>query len=170
MKNRPWAIPAALFVVTVIVFFGVVKNNFVGYDDDPYIVQNAYVPHGLTFAGVMWALTNAHDYYWHPLTWLSHMTVVELFGMNPAWHHMVNVLIHAASVVLLFFLLRKMTGAVNRSAIVAALFALHPLRVESVAWASERKDVLCIFFTLAAMLAYVSGRRAWITFVLYLFA
>jgi Tfp pilus assembly protein PilF len=130
-------------------------HEFVNYDDNVYITDNAQVQKGLTGKGIIWAFTTSHTGNWHPLTWISHMVDCELHGLNPKGHHLTNVLLHMANAILLFVVLRWMTGAVWRSGLVAALFALHPLHVESVAWAAERKDVLSALFWLLTMLAYV---------------
>ena len=134
---------------------------FVVYDDDDYVYANPVVCAGLTADGVRWAFTStAHAYNWHPLTWLSHMVDVELFGLDPGAHHLVNVGFHAINAVLLFLALRSLSGAFWPPALVAALFALHPLRVESVAWIAERKDVLAGTFWMATLLAYAHYVRA----------
>ncbi len=143
-----------LICATVIAFSPAFHADFLDYDDDYYVKKNPYVGAGLTLKSVVWAFTAVHASNWHPLTWISHMIDVELFGLNPKGHHAINVLFHAANAVLLFFCLRLVTGAVWRSAFVAALFALHPMHVESVAWVSERKDVLSTFFGLLAFWAY----------------
>ena len=130
-----------LALVTLLVYLPVCRYNFLVYDDDDYVTNNPVVQSGLTWAGVEWAFTTAHASNWHPLTWLSHMLDCELFGLNPGAQHLVNVLFHAANAVLLFALLLRLTQALWPSAFVAALFAWHPLHVESVAWISERKDV-----------------------------
>ncbi len=129
------------------------------YDDDEYVYTNVDVLQGVTAEGVRWAVTAYHAANWHPLTWISHMTDVELFGREPGPHHLVNAGFHAANAVLLFFVLRVATGAFWPSAIVAALFAVHPLNVESVAWISQRKSVLSTLFLFLAMGAYVSWTR-----------
>ena len=132
-----------LLVLMVLVVFGQgVKNDFINFDDTQYVTENQHVQAGLTWKNLAWAFTTAHAGNWHPLTWLSHMLDFELYGLNPAGHHLTNVLLHSASTVLLFLVLLGMTGSRWRSAFVAALFALHPLHVESVAWVAERKDVL----------------------------
>jgi len=133
--------------------------GFVNFDDGRYVYQNPHVRAGLTWDGVRWAFTAFDASNWHPLTWLSHMLDVQLFGVEPGWHHLVNVLLHAVDTVLLFLLLETATGKAWRSAAVAALFAVHPLHVESVAWIAERKDVLSTAFGLLAMLAYVRWTR-----------
>jgi tetratricopeptide (TPR) repeat protein len=131
----------------------VVHNGFI-YDDDGYITGNPHVRAGLTWATVKWAFTTYEQANWHPLTWLSHALDCELFGLNPAGPHYANVLLHAANVILLFLLLQSATGFRWRSLMVAALFALHPINVESVAWAAERKNVLSMMFFLLALYAY----------------
>jgi hypothetical protein len=133
-----------------------VKNyDFITFDDDMYVTDNAVVQAGLTWSGVKWAFTAMHSSNWHPLTWLSHMLDCELYGMQPGVHHLTSVVFHLANTILLFLFLSRAAGAVWPSAMVAALFALHPLHVESVAWVAERKDVLSTFCGLAAMLVYV---------------
>jgi tetratricopeptide (TPR) repeat protein len=139
---------------------GVVRNGFINYDDNDYIAANPFVARGLTADGALWALTTTQSSNWHPLTWLSHMLDVQLFGMNPGAHHLVGLGLHAANAALLYLLLLRLTGARWRSALVAALFAVHPLHVESFAWASERKDVLSTALALGAMLAYERAARA----------
>src|SRR6202140_2611979 len=132
----------------------VVHNRFIRYDDDGYIIDNPHVKAGLTWSTVKWAFTTYQQANWHPLTWISHALDYQLFGMNPAGHHYVGVLLHAANAVLLFLLLQSATGFRWRSLMVAALFALHPINVESVAWAAERKNVLSMLFFLLALHAY----------------
>jgi protein O-mannosyl-transferase len=145
-------------LLTALVFVSyspVTHNGFLNYDDDAYITNNPHVKAGLTWATVKWAFTTYDQANWHPLTWLSHALDCQLFGLNPAGPHFVNVLLHVANVLFLFLLLRSATGFRWRSLMVAALFALHPINVESVAWAAERKNVLSMFFFLAALHAYV---------------
>jgi hypothetical protein len=127
---------------------------FVNYDDGMYVYENPQVRAGLTGRGIAWAFTTFHASNWHPLTWLSHMLDVEMFGLDAGWHHRVNVLFHALNAILLFLVLRGMTGEDWKSGFVAALFAVHPLHVESVAWVAERKDVLSTFFLFLSMGAY----------------
>jgi tetratricopeptide (TPR) repeat protein len=150
-----WLICVSLAAASLVVFWGAVDCDFVNYDDPTYITSNADVQHGLTAAGVVWAFETGAASNWHPLTWLSHMADVQFFGLKPAGHHLTSVLLHAANAALLFLILNAMTGAFWRSAVVAALFALHPLRVESVVWVSERKDVLSTFFWLLTVWAYL---------------
>ncbi len=152
-----------LALATLVVFLPVARQGFVNYDDSDYVTENAHVQSGLTWANVVWAFTTGHASNWHPLTWLSHMLDCQLFRTKAGPQHLVSAGFHIANALLLLLLLRRMTGALWRSALVAALFALHPLHVESVAWASERKDVLSAFFfllTLGAYVRYVEMRRA----------
>jgi protein O-mannosyl-transferase len=152
-KRLYWVL--ALFALLVLVVFSpALSADFVNYDDPEYLLGNQMVRQGLSAAGFAWAFTTSHAYNWHPLTWLSHMLDVQMYGMNPLGHHLTSVLFHLANSLLLFAFLRKTTGATWRSLCVAALFALHPLHVQSVAWVSERKDVLSTFFWLLTMLAY----------------
>ncbi len=144
----------ALALVTTALYWPVTHHNFVNFDDDDYITNNSHVQAGLTWAGVIWAFQSGTAANWHPLTWLSHMLDCQLYGLNPGGHHSTNLLFHAANTLLLFLWLRQLTGALWRSAFVAALFAWHPLHVESVAWAAERKDVLSAFFWMLALMAY----------------
>src|SRR3984893_9953528 len=143
-----------LFAAVLVSYSPVIHNGFIDYDDNEYITDNLHVRAGITWATVGWAFTTYDDANWHPLTWLSHALDCELFGLNPAGHHGVNVLLHAANAVLLFLLLQSATGFRWRSLMVAALFALHPMNVESVAWAAERKNVLSMLFFLLALYAY----------------
>lgn len=153
------AIAAVIVVAVFVLFFQVRSHQFLNYDDPIYVTDNTHVQAGLTGEGLAWAL-RSFDFNWHPLTWFTHMLDVQLFGVNAGAHVMVNVAIHAANAVLLFFLLLRLTLAKWRSAAVAALFAIHPLHVESVAWVAERKDVLCTLFALAALWFYVSFVRS----------
>ena len=152
--QRTLVLTLLLTVVVLVVYNPVIHNGFLNFDDDGYITANAHVKAGLTWATVKWAFTTYNQGNWHPLTWLSHALDYRLFGLNPAGHHYVNVLLHAVNAVLLFLLLHSATGFRWRSLMVAALFALHPVNVESVAWAAERKNVLSMTFFLLALLAY----------------
>jgi tetratricopeptide (TPR) repeat protein len=149
----------ALGVLVWVVFGQTLEHGFVNYDDDAYVYQNTVVARGLTVDGVVWAFTRSHAENWHPVTWLSHMLDCQVYGLAPGGHHLTSVLLHAAASVLLFLVLLQMTGALWRSAFVAAVFAVHPLRVESVAWVSERKDVLSAVFFLLTLGAYVRYTR-----------
>ena len=149
-----------LAVLTWIVFGQTLRHDFVNYDDPRYVYQNTRITNGLDLAGIAWAFTHIHAENWHPVTTISHMLDCQLYGLKAGGHHFTNVLLHTVAVVLLFLVLQQMTGAIWRSAFVAALFAIHPLHVESVAWVAERKDVLSgVFFTLT-LLAYVHYARA----------
>jgi len=151
----------ALVTLTVAVYWPVGRFEFVNFDDTDYVNANAVVQRGLTWEGVKWAFTTGHASNWHPVTWLSHQLDCQLFGVKSGAHHLTNLLLHLANTLLLFGILERMTGAVWRSAFVAALFALHPLHVESVAWISERKDVLSSFFLLLTLFAYLGLVRKW---------
>jgi tetratricopeptide (TPR) repeat protein len=164
---------AAVFLVaaTAVAYWGVSRNEFINWDDGEYVTRNPHVRSGLTLEGIKWAFTQAYASNWHPLTWMSHMLDVQMFGMNPAGHHMVNLAIHILNTLLLLGFLAYSTRRSWASALVAALFALHPLHVESVAWVAERKDVLSTFFCFAAIWAYIwyankSGLWRYMTVVL----
>ncbi len=145
-----------LIVVTVIAVFGpVVQFPFLSFDDNEYITENPHVNNGLHVGAVLWAFTHAHAANWHPLTWVSHMLDVELFGLNAGPHHAVNVLLHALNALLVFLFLVRTTRAPWKALLCALLFALHPLRAESVAWVAERKDLLCGVFWWGTLLAHV---------------
>jgi tetratricopeptide (TPR) repeat protein len=155
-KNRLFAVLClALALVTLALYWPITRNGFVNFDDDQYVVGNMHVTTGLTWTNVVWAFKTGEAANWHPLTWISHMIDCDLYGLNPGGHHLTNLLFHVANTLLLFLLLNQMTGAMWRSTFVAAFFAWHPLHVESVAWASERKDTLSTFFWLLTLLAYV---------------
>ena len=143
-----------LIVVTMALYWPVTGYDFISFDDPGYVAANPHVQGGVTWQSTGWALTTLDLGLWHPLTWMSHMLDCQWFGLRPGWHHLTNVLWHTANTVLLYLVLRGMTGALWRSAAVAALFALHPLHVESVAWVAERKDVLSTFFVLLTLWAY----------------
>ena len=144
----------ALAVVVLAVFFPVFHSQFVNYDDQEYVYENASVQGGLNWPALQWAFTTSYASNWHPLTWISHMLDWQLYGRRAGGHHATNLFFHCLNNLLLFSLCRRLTGAVWRSALVAALFALHPLHVESVAWVAERKDVLSTFFGLLSIWAY----------------
>jgi len=152
-------VSVALAAMTALAFWRVGTCDFINFDDELYVTQNQQVQHGLTAAGVRWAFTTFHATNWHPLTWLSHMLDCQLFGMKAGLHHRSSLLLHVLNSLLLFWLLGRMTGALWRSALVAALFAVHPLHVESVAWVAERKDVLSTAFWLLTLGAYVEYAR-----------
>jgi len=150
-----------IFVILALLFFTFAvysqgfNHDFVNFDDPKYVIENPDVRSGLSLKGTVWAFTTTHASNWHPLTWLSHMLDIELFGLSAGWHHMTSLLFHIFNTLLLFFVLQRMTKAFYRSLFVAALFALHPLHVESVAWIAERKDVLSTFFWMLVMYSYV---------------
>jgi hypothetical protein len=144
--RRRFYIGLFLIVATLAVYWQVQKHDFTYFfDDNEYVTNNVHVQAGLTRESIVWAFTTTDEANWHPLTWLSHMLDYQLYGLDPSGHHLTNVLLHLANTLLLFLVLRGMTGALWRSGLVAALFALHPLHVESVAWVAERKDVLSTF-------------------------
>jgi len=149
----PW-ICLFLVVTILVIYHPVGRYEFVNFDDPMYVIENDQVKKGLTIDSIWWAFSSMHVGNWHPVTWLSHMLDVELYGMNAGAHHLTNVVFHMLNSMLLFLLLHRMTGALWRSAMVAALFAVHPLHVESVAWISERKDVLSAFFGFLTLLTY----------------
>jgi tetratricopeptide (TPR) repeat protein len=150
-----WLVCALLGAAALAVFSPALRCGFVNYDDPAYVTDNWHVRHGFDGAALRWAFTSMAASNWHPLTWLSHILDCQLYGLAPAGHHLTSLLLHAANAALLFLLLHRLTGAVGRAALVAALFALHPLRVESVAWVSERKDVLSAFFWMLSLGAYI---------------
>ncbi len=170
--KRSILVAAALVLITLLLYWPVHRYEFLNFDDTDYVTKNPIVQAGLTVKGVFWAFQTTYASNWHPLTWLSHMLDCELYGLTPGGHHLTNVFLHLANTLLLFALLRRMTGALWPSALVAALFAWHPLHVESVAWVSERKDVLSTFFGLLALLTYgfYAERPGWKRYTLTLLA
>jgi protein O-mannosyl-transferase len=161
--NKQWFITLALIALTTTAYWEIRDHGFVSYDDDVYVVSNAHVQRGLNWGNVAWAFTTTSAANWHPLTWLSHMLDVQMFGLSPAGHHLTSLLVHVTNVVLLFLVLQVMTGALWPSALVAALFAIHPINVESVAWVAERKNLLSTSFWLLTMWAYIryASQPAW---------
>ncbi|HEY5297246.1 MAG TPA: tetratricopeptide repeat protein [Verrucomicrobiae bacterium] len=163
-----------LALITLAVYLPVRNDGFVNYDDTDYVTENNFVKNGLTWTDVKWAFTSFHASNWHPLTWISHMADCQWFGLNAGAQHFVNVLFHAANAALLFVLLMRLTNALGPCFFIAALFAWHPLHVESVAWISERKDVLSTFFALLSLLSYAKyaqeNRRRSFWFALIFFA
>lgn len=154
-KYRDVLICLLLAAAILLVYGQTGSHEFIDWDDDQYVTSNHWVQQGLTLKSVNWAFTATHASNWHPLTWLSHMLDYELYGLDAGGHHLTSVFLHLVSSLLLFFLLRRMSGMTWGSAFVAACFALHPLHVESVAWVAERKDVLSAFFGMLALYAYV---------------
>jgi len=153
-KNQIILICLFLSITTLIAFWQLKDNDFVNYDDYKYIVDNPHVKEGFDASTVAWAFTNYHVGHWHPLTWLSFILDYKLYGLNPSGYHLTNLFLHVINTLLLFLLFTGMTQAVWQSAAVAALFAIHPLHVESVAWVVERKDVLSTLFFILAMISY----------------
>jgi len=148
------------FVIVILALYWPLGHyDFINFDDNLYVSENHRVSSGLTAKGILWSFQTTYFCNWHPLTWLSHMADVELYGLNAGRHHLTNVLFHIANTVLLFILLKALTGAFWRSVFVAALFALHPLHVESVAWVSERKDLLSTFFGILTLISYAQYTR-----------
>jgi tetratricopeptide (TPR) repeat protein len=161
--NRRWlTIGVCIFLaaITWMVFGQTLGHDFINYDDQNYVYENAKITGGLNLAGIAWAFSHVHAQNWHPLTTISHMLDCQLYGLKAGGHHFTNVLLHTVAVLLLFAVLREMTGALWRSAFVAAVFAIHPLHVESVAWVAERKDVLSAVFFMLGLGAYVRYARA----------
>ena len=155
LGRQPRWLGGILFLLALVVYLPAVRHGFINYDDNGYVYESSWVPHGLTWANLRQAFRSADLSYWHPLTWVSHLCDVELYGLNPGGHHLTSILIHALNTLLVFVVFRRMTGATWRSWLVAALFGLHPLHVESVAWVAERKDVLSTLWWLTALWCYV---------------
>jgi tetratricopeptide (TPR) repeat protein len=154
-RHQRLIISFSLVVMSLSVFWPVTQNEFLIYDDEDYILENRFVSKGWTKDGFIWAFNSKLHGHWHPLTWLSHMTDVQLFGLDSKAHHLMNLLFHTASVLLLFRVLNRMTGTIWQSAFAAAVFAFHPLNVESVAWAAERKNVLSTLLWMLTLMTYV---------------
>jgi len=154
-SRQTMGICIALAALSWLVFGQTLRHDFVNYDDPRYVYENTKVTEGLSISGIVWAFTHIHSMNWHPLTTISHMLDCQLYGLKAGWHHFTNVLLQSIAVMLLFVGLLQMTGAFWRSAFVAAVFAIHPLRVESVAWIAERKDVLSGVFFMLTLLAYL---------------
>src|SRR5262245_24717867 len=151
----------SLLVLSVLLAFaGALRNDFVNYDDPDYVTENLRVQNGLSWENVQWAFSATEASNWHPLTWISHMADCQIFGLRSAGHHLTSVILHALNSGLLFLILQRMTGALWRSLLVAALFGLHPLHVQSVAWVAERKDVLSTLFFLLSIWAYAKYTKA----------
>jgi hypothetical protein len=158
-KHLKLILSLTLVAMVLLVFVQTSGHEFVNFDDNTYITANPNLKTGLTFDNVRWAFSTGYEGNWHPLTWLSHLLDYELYGLVPTGHHLANVTLHAFNSLLLFLVLTKLTSAIYRSFFVAALFAIHPLHVESVAWAAERKDLLCAFFWLVSIHLYVRYRE-----------
>jgi hypothetical protein len=153
-ERKNWLLALFLFLATLAVYAPTLRNGFVEFDDPAYVTSNSHVQQGLTLHNIAWAFTSFDEGNWHPITWLSHMTDVQLFSLSPAGHHATSILLHAINATFLFLLLQWATGYRWRSLLVAALFAFHPLNVENVSWVAERKSLLCMFFTLATVALY----------------
>ena len=149
-----------LAALTWVVFGQTLRYDFINYDDPRYVYVDNNITNGISLSGISWAFTHIHSMNWHPLTTISHMLDCQLYGLKAGWHHFTNVVLHTVAAILLFLVLQRMSGALWRSAFVAALFAIHPLRVESVAWVAERKDVLSGVFFMLTLIAYVHYTRA----------
>lgn len=147
--------PLLIILVTTTVFYPVYKFDFLNFDDPIYVTENPNILGGVTKESIHWAFTSEHGAHWHPFAWISHMIDIELFGLNAGAHHLVNVGIHTTNAILLFFLINLLTGSLNLGLFIALAFAIHPLRIESVVWISERKDVLSMFFALASFITYI---------------
>src|SRR5580765_5926719 len=164
--RRTLGLAAGLVLATVAIFYPATRGEFLVADDPKYVTENPIVQRGLTWEGIRWAAGAYHAGHWHPVTWCSHLLDAQLYGLKPYGHLLTNILIHSLNAGLCLLVWRALTGgALGRSAFLAALWAWHPLRVESVAWLAERKDVLSTFFWLAALGAYAgyahSGKRRW---------
>lgn len=154
LRQHTWLLDTVLAIGTLLLYSPVIHHEFLSFDDRQYVVRNIHVNTGLHPANLIWAFTTFDQANWHPLTWISHMTDCQFFGINSGAHHLVNVVLHAVNALLLFWLLRKATGTVGRSLFVAALFAVHPLNVATVAWLAERKSLLSAFFSLLTIAGY----------------
>src|SRR5262245_25121707 len=161
------ALAVLIALASLIVYLPILRNGFVDLDDPAYVTQNEHVQGGISWKSVQWAITSTEAANWHPLTWMSHMLDCQIFGLNAAGHHAVSAVFHALNAVLLFLLLQKATRVAWRSFLVAALFSVHPLNVETVAWASERKSLLCMFFSLLCVTFYAKfvRQRRWSTYL-----
>lgn len=155
VRNSTGIVVAALIFVCLLIYGQVLWFDFINFDDNLYVYENPFVTSGLNAASLKWALVAFHSANWHPLTWVSHMLDASVFGPNAGGHHFVNVIFHTANSILTFVVFKRLTGDIWKSAVVAFLFAVHPTHVESVAWVSERKDVLSTLFWLLTMLAYI---------------
>ena len=144
-----------LVALTLALFWPATRCGFINFDDDRYVADNPVVRQGLTLPGIRWALTTTYELWWLPLLWISYMADTSLFGTGPAGYHLTNVLLHAANALLLFWTLFRLTGSKGRSFFAAAFFAVHPLRIESVVWITERKDVLSGLFFFLCLLAHL---------------
>lgn len=154
-RPQAWKFSLCLALLVIVTYAGVRQHDFINFDDPQYVFENIHVRDGVSGGGIKWAFASGYAGNWHPLTWISHMIDVDIHGLDAGAHHVTNLLFHTANTLLLFLVLLRLTGAAGPSALVAGLFGLHPLHVESVAWVSERKDVLSTFFWMLTLLAYV---------------
>ncbi|MBW1847872.1 MAG: tetratricopeptide repeat protein [Deltaproteobacteria bacterium] len=168
-RHPQFKISIFLIFITLSVFWQLPSHDFVNIDDSVYVTKNPYIKEGLTISSIKWAFTSFHAEFWHPVTWLSYMLDFELFRMSPGGYLVTNLLLHIASTILLFIFLSHATNSVWRSALAAALFSIHPLHVESVAWIAERKDLLSTFFWMLTMLFYAryAKRPNWIRYLAF---
>ena len=155
LRKHPAVLAVILAIAAGVLYLPVAHHGYLDFDDIKYISKNDHVRTGVSLANIVWAFKDVDTFYWHPVTWISHMMDCDIFGVNPGAHHLVNVALHMANALLLLYLLRLATGAVWRSFMLAALFAVHPLNVETVAWLAERKSLLSALFSLLTMIAYV---------------
>src|SRR5215831_9166951 len=160
LRLPAWAWALFVAIATLAAHAPVLRNEFTSYDDNVYVLENEHVRTGLNRANVAWALTSTYAGNWHPITWWSHMTQCQLWGLSPLGHHATSLVLHVANALLLFAALKRLTGSVSRSAVAAAMFGVHPLQVETVAWAAEQKSLLCTAFWWLALLAYAAWREA----------
>jgi tetratricopeptide (TPR) repeat protein len=154
-KHRAILVSLLIAAATATAYYPVHNYDFVSFDDGEYVYENHYIKDGPIFDSILWACTSIHARNWHPITWLSHILDYRLYGLKAGMHHLTNLMFHIANALLLLLILRKMTGKFWQSSVVAGLFALHPLHVESVAWIAERKDVLCAFFWMLTIWSYI---------------
>ncbi|MBU2620985.1 MAG: glycosyltransferase family 39 protein, partial [Proteobacteria bacterium] len=154
-KGRDIAVCLFIAIITLFLYGRIITYDFVNFDDNLYVTANKTVQSGITLKNLIWAFSFNEVAYWHPLSLISHMIDCRIFGLNPGMHHLINLFLHIVSSILLFFILKQATGALWRSAIVASLFAIHPINVESVAWIAERKNVLSTLFWMLTMFAYI---------------
>ena len=150
----------SLLIITALAYCKVYQFDFINFDDDRYVFQNDHVKTGLKLENIIWAFQSVHASNWHPLTWISLMADAQIFNLNPGGYHVINLIFHLLNSILVFIVIKSMTGTIWRSAAVAFLFALHPLHVESVAWVAERKDVLSMFFMMLTLWSYVYYSKA----------
>ena len=169
--QKPFLLAALLIIAVLTAYWQTKDFGFVNYDDNIYVYDNKNIQEGITIESLKWAFTASYEASWQPVVWLSYLLDYQLHGMNPGWSHLINVFFHIVNTLLLFFLLKRITGALYRSVIVASLFALHPIHVESVVWITERKDVLCVFFWMLTIWGYIHflKRPGWLRYAVMFF-